>query len=963
MTYRKKLIEVALPLEAINKESAREKSIRHGHPSTLHLWWARRPLAACRAVLFASLVDDPSSRPDEFPTPEAQEKERKRLFEIIEQLVKWENVTNKEVLDAAKAEILKSTDGNPPSVLDPFCGGGSIPLEAQRLGLEAHGSDLNPVAVLITKALIEIPPKFANQPPVNPDSRSKTISNPKSKKAKNIESYGAQGLAEDVRYYGQWMRDEAFKRIGHLYPKVNLPQEYGEQSVGRVPRLEGTANHGGEATVIAWLWARTVKCPNPACGCQMPLVRSFKLSTKKGKEAWVEPVIDNSQKPPVVNFEVKTGKGKPPKPPKIGRGAKFRCLACGEIASEESIREEFRNKRNQTQLIGIVAEGNKGRIYLAPDKEHLAIAFSAKPQWKPEEEMNQQTSNLVSGRGYGITHWYEIYTKRQLVALTTFTDLVKEVRENILADAIAAEISDNNLPLCEGGVGATAYADAIVTYLAIAIDRLSDRNSNICSWDTGRDSTRNTFARQAIPMTWDFAEANPLSESTGNFLGAIDWVTKVIETSPCGAKGVVKQADATTSNLLNYAKSIVVCTDPPYYDNIGYADLSDFFYVWLRRSLGSIYPDIFSTITVPKEQELVATPYRFGGDKDKAKKFFEDGLNKVFTRMRQGVNPDYPFSVFYAFKQTETEEDDKDKANAFVASTGWETMLEGLIKAGFSITGTLPMRTELSNRTVASGTNALASSIVLVCRPRPENAPSTTRRKFVTTLKRELPDALQKLQQGNIAPVDLAQASIGPGMAIYSRYSKVLESDGTRMSVRTALQLINLTLDDYLAEEEGEFDAETRFALIWFKQYAFNESSFGEAETLSKAKNTSVQGLVDAGVLVAKAGKVRLLRRDELLENWNPQTDKRLTVWEATQYMIRELQDGAGETSAARLLSQLGTIGEAARELAYRLYNICDRKGWSSEGVAYNSLVMSWSEISRLAADSHEETPVQVALF
>ena len=943
MTYRKKLIEVSLPLEAINKESAREKSIRHGHPSTLHLWWARRPLAACRAVLFASLVDDPSSRPDEFPTEEAQEKERKRLFEIIEQLVKWENVTNKEVLDAAKVEILKSTDGNPPPVLDPFCGGGSIPLEAQRLGLEAHGSDLNPVAVLITKALIEIPPKFANQPPVNPDSRSKTIPNAKSK-AKNLQSYfGAQGLAEDVRYYGKWMRDEAFKRIGHLYPKVNLPQEYG----------------GGEATVIAWLWARTVKCPNPACGCQMPLVRSFKLSTKKGKEAWVEPVIDNSQKPSVVCFKVKTGEGKSQDGTVSRKGGI--CIACETPVALDYIRGEGKAGRMDAKLMAIVAEGKRGRLYLSPNQEHQEIAVKAQPDWKPQTQLVGKVA--VNVPLYGMTKHADLFTLRQLVALTNFCDLVTEAREKILADAIAAGIPDDNSPICEGGAGATGYADAVITYLAIAIDRLSDRNSTICSWDTGRDSTRNTFARQAIPMTWDFAEANPLSESTGNFLGAIDWVTKVIEISPCGVKGVVKQADATTSDILNYAKSIVVCTDPPYYDNIGYADLSDFFYVWLRRSLGSIYPDIFQTIAVPKEQELVATPYRFGGNKEKAKKFFEDGLNKVFTRMRKGTHPDYPFSVFYAFKQTETEEDDKNKVNAVVASTGWETMLEGLITAGFSITGTLPMRTELSNRIVASGTNALASSIVLVCRPRPENAPSTTRRQFVNTLKRELPDALQKLQQGNIAPVDLAQASIGPGMAIYSRYSKVLESDGTRMSVRTALQLINLTLDDYLAEQEGEFDAETRFALIWFEQYAFNEGLFGDAETLSKAKNTSVQGMVDAGVLIAKAGKVRLLRRNELLKDWNPQIDKRLTVWEATQYMIRELQDGAGETSAARLLSQLGTIGEAARELAYRLYNICDRKGWASEGVAYNSLVISWSEISRLAADSHEETPVQVALF
>jgi len=862
------------------------------------------------------------------------------------------------------------------------------------LGLEAHGSDLNPVAVLITKALIEIPPKFANQPPVNPDSRSKAIPNPKSK-TKNIQSYfGAQGLAEDVRYYGQWMREEAFKRIGHLYPKVNLPSSpspfsqngrrgeetflsqngrRGEETLlsqngkrGEETPLShpgrGDGGEGNEATVIAWLWARTVKCPNPGCGARMPLVSSFKLSTKKDKQVWIESIVDNRQQPPTIHFQVKTGKGKSPEPPKIGRGAKFKCLACKQVAGEDKIRTEFRAKRNNAQLIAIVAESSKGRIYLSPDKLHIDVAISAKPEWKPEEEMNPETSNLVSGQGYGITHWYEIFTNRQLVALTTFSDLVSEAREKVLADAIAAGMPDDSLLLCKDGTGATAYADAVVTYLAIAVDRMSDYSSNICTWHLSGEKIGHTFARQAIPMTWDYAEVNPFSSSTGNFIGAVNWITKVIEISPCGIQGVVKQADATTLDISNYAKSIVVCTDPPYYDNIGYADLSDFFYVWLRRSLGSIYPDLFHTIAVPKEKELVATPYRFGGDKEKAKKFFEEGLNQVFTRMRQGANPDYPFSVFYAFKQTETD-DDENQINAAVFSTGWETMLEGLIKAGFTITGTLPMRTELSNRSLGIGNNALASSIVLVCRPRPETAPSTTRRQFVNALKRELPDALQKLQQGNIAPVDLAQASIGPGMAIYSRYSKVLESDGTKMSVRTALQLINLTLDEYLAEQEGEFDAETRFALTWFEQYAFNEGSFGEAETLSKARNTAVQGMVEAGVLVAKAGKVRLLRREELAKDWNPQTDNRLTVWEATQYMIAALLDGGGETSAARLLSGLGTIGEAARELAYRLYNICDRKGWSSEGNAYNSLVMSWSEISRLAVDTKEEITAQMALF
>ncbi|MDB9427382.1 DUF1156 domain-containing protein [Microcystis aeruginosa CS-555/01A07] len=769
MTYRKKLIEVALPLEAINVESAREKSIRHGHPSTLHLWWARRPLAACRAVLWASLVDDPSSWPEKFPTEEAQNRERQRLFDILGRieiekdkkgntkqvvrgLVSWDEINqpNSAVLLEAQREIARCLAWErgeelptkpdairdyiakyAPPAYDPFCGGGSIPLEAQRLGLQAHGSDLNPVAVLITKALIEIPPKFKDKPPVNPDSRQK----------QKISSWeGAQGLAADVRYYGQWMRDEAFKRIGYLYPMVET-------------------NHKGtkDTKVIAWLWARTVKCPNPACGCQMPLVRSFQLSTKKGKEAWVEPFVGDvntegdfyhkgtedtkgddfgvSGVSPKIRFEVKTGKGTAPESPKTGRGATFRCLACGQPVNDKHIKAEGMAGRMDAQLMAIVAEGKGGRIYLSPNSEHEAIAKSAKPTWYPDAQISDDRRSMFTPL-YGLTHFHHLFTPRQLVALTTFSDLVSEAREKIKADAVAAGIPDDDLPLNDGGIGATAYADAVATYLAFGVDRLSDRNSTICSWDISRDSTRNTFARQAIPMTWDFAEANPMSDSTGNFNGAIDWIVEVIKKSSCSSQGQVIQIDATAKSNDEIAPRII-STDPPYYDNIGYADLADFFYVWLRRSLNSIYPNLFSTLLVPKTPELVATPYRFGGDKKKAQSFFEDGLGRAFERMNGMAHSDYPLTVYYAFKQAETEDSDDNERNAVVSSTGWETMLEGLIKSDFSIGGTWPMRTELSNRSVGLGTNALASSIVLVCRPRPADAPKASRRQFLNELKRD----------------------------------------------------------------------------------------------------------------------------------------------------------------------------------------------------------------------------------
>jgi putative DNA methylase len=743
-------------------------------------------------------------------------------------------------------------------------------------------------------------------------------------------------------------------------------------------------NHKGtkDTKVIAWLWARTVKCPNPACGCQMPLVRSFQLSTKKGKEAWVEPIVGDfnhkgtegdfnhkgtedtkeddfgvSVVPPKIRFEVKTGKGTAPESPKTGRGATFRCLACGQPVNDKHIKAEGMAGRMDAQLMAIVAEGKGGRIYLSPNSEHEAIAKSAKPTWYPDAQISDDRRSMFTPL-YGLTHFHHLFTPRQLVALTTFSDLVSEAREKIKADAVAAGIPDDDLPLNDGGIGATAYADAVATYLAFAVDRLSDRNSTICSWDISRDSTRNTFARQAIPMTWDFAEANPMSDSTGNFNGAIDWVVEVIKKSSCSAPGQVIQIDATAKSNDEIAPRII-STDPPYYDNIGYADLADFFYVWLRRSLNSVYSNIFSTLLVPKTPELVATPYRFGGDKKKAQSFFEEGLRKAFGRMNGMAHSDYPLTVYYAFKQSETEDSDDDKGNAVVSSTGWETMLEGLIKSDFSIGGTWPMRTELSNRSVGLGTNALASSIVLVCRPRPADAPKASRRQFLNELKRDLPQALKLLQQGNIAPVDLAQASIGPGMAIYSKYAAILESNGTSMGVRTALQLINQILDEFLTEQEGEFDSDTRWALTWFEQYQFNEALYGDAETLSKAKNTSIQGMVEAGILEAKAGKVRLLKREDLKTDWKPEKDERTPVWEITQHLIHTL-DKNGETGAAELLAKLGNKADLAKELAYRLYSLCDRKGWTQEAIAYNSLVTSWPEITRLA-NEYKPSPEQLS--
>ncbi len=757
-----------------------------------------------------------------------------------------------------------------------------------------------------------------------------------------------------MRYYGKWMRDEAERRIGHLYPKVKLPPEQG----------------GGEATVIAWLWARTVRCPNPACGAEMPLVRSFWLSTKPGKKAWVEPIVDRSAK--TMRFDVRTGSPSATEESSIGAGtglindrgkkvqATFRCVVCREgIARGDYIDHEASADRMRAMPLAMVVEGKAGRAYLAVDSSQAAASAEGEgyllehvpPELVPSEPAKGTFASNAQGRIYGFKTFRDYFTPRQLVALTTFCDLVGEARERVRADAAKAGLVDDGVGVNAGGMGATAYADAISSYLAFSVNRLAESGCSLSRWQSTGDKVAGAFGRQALPMVWDFAEVNPFSSSTRNFLDAVEWVAEVLERLPSGGAAEVGQADAVEERSARASARAVFSTDPPYYDNVGYADLADFFYVWIRRSIGDIYPDLFGTLLTPKTQELVASPYRFGGSRQKATAFFERGLTSVFRRVRNTQPPEYPFSVFYAFKQAESEQDQGNgNGSHVVASTGWETMLEGLMQADFIVTGTWPMRTERGGRMGDIGSNALASSIVLVCRPKPEDSPIATRREFIAQLKRELPEALRLLQHGNIAPVDLAQAAIGPGMAVFSRYGRVLEADGSPMRVRTALQLINAALDEVLAEQEGEYDAETRWAIAWFEQHGAGEGLYGDAENLFRAKNTANNALVEAGIVVSRGGRVRLLRRDELPADWDPARDRRVTVWEVTQHLIRALEKD-GEEGAAALLRKVGLgLGETAKDLAYRLYTTAERKKWAQEALAYNSLVIAWPELVRLAS-------------
>lgn len=951
----KKLIEAALPLDAINAAAAREKSIRHGHPSTLHLWWARRPLAAARAVIFAQMVNDPGyeRQYQRGLNKEAAAEKREELFNLLVDLVQWENTSNEEVLQKAREAIMESWREtcylnrdhpqaqelfNPeklPAFHDPFAGGGALPLEAQRLGLEAWASDLNPVAVTINKAMIEIPPKFADRAPVGPVP-------PSTRHALSMPGWkGAQGLAEDVRRYGHWMREEARKRIGHLYPQVEITADMAADR----PDLQALV--GQKLTVIAWIWARTVKSPNPAFAhVSVPLASTFVLSSKSGREAWVEPVVTGD----TYRFTVRMGK--PPEEARQGtkvssRGANFRCLVSGAPITAAYVKECGLAGKMDAVLMAVVAEGVRGRVYLPPTQEQIEAATQAQtqPVWKPSALM-PDNPRWFSPPLYGLTTFGDLFTPRQLVALTTFSDLVQEAIARCHSDARNAGMEDDPRGLEEGGTGAKAYAEAVGVYLGLAVDRQANRCSNLNFWDKKGENVQQVFARQAIAMTWDFIEGNPLSNSTGNFIGQIEYLTNSLVSFPYLRQGYVFHNAAQYQKL---STTKIISTDPPYYDNIGYADLSDFFYVWLRRSLRSVFPTLYGTMSVPKAEELVATPYRHGG-KDAAERFFMDGMTQAIRNLAEQAHPAFPVTIYYAFKQSETRDGEG------TSSTGWETFLAAVLEAGFAITGTWPMRTELVGN-LKKTVNALASSIVLVCRRRAADAISISRREFLRELNEVMPVAFEEMTRGGVnspvAPVDLSQAIIGPGMAVFSKYKAVLEADGSPMSVRTALRIINRFFGD------EDFDNDTMFCLGWFDGNGWAAGKFGDADVLARAKGTSAAGLVEAGVAASGGGQVRLLRWQEMPDGWDPARDARNPVWEALHQLIRSL-NLHGEQHAGRLLAKCGSRSGAIRALAYRLYTLCERKGWADDARAYNELVVAWTNIEQAllkenAADAHIE--------
>ncbi len=958
---RLKLIEHSIPIEAINKASSREKSVRHGHPSTLHLWWARRPLAACRAVLFAQLVDDPSAWPNKFPTEDDQRRERLRLHKVIEEMVEWPKssaAAQKEFernIEAARYEIARSVawglGEEPPSekkpqavidylqkkgppVYDPFCGGGSIPLEAQRLGLRAYGSDLNPVAVLITKALIEFPPKFAGLAPVHP-----AVANDKSLIARQWK--GAQGLAEDVRRYGEWMRDEAEKKIGRLYPQAEL-------------------SDGSKATVIAWLWARTVASPDPKQkGRHVPLVSSFVLSSKKGKEAIVIPVKDDKAKDgwrfTVKASGVTKGELEAAAEGTIGRSSGGTCFLSGASMPFSYVRERGKVEGLGVRLMAIVAEGTRGRTYLAPDKMHERCAEIGPPDAPELDQPLPNNPRDFKTPNYGLGKWIDLFTPRQLTALTTFSDLVKAARERVFEDAKAslafASRKGDEKPLAEGGAGPTAYADAVATYLAFAVNKCLSRNCSLAIWEPGMGRLAAAFGRQAIPMQWSYAETQPFAGAGGDFMGTVDSLAKPLAQQGQTSFGEVKSINAPENNYP--VRPTVICTDPPYYDNIGYADLSDFFYVWLRRSIGAVHPDLFRRLVTPKAEELVATPYRHGG-KGKAEKHFMEGMKTALQAMRN-ASAEAPLAIYYAFKQSEARE-------GGVLSPGWAAFLQAAVSSGLHIDGTWPVRTEATNA-LKKDINALASSVVLVCRARPDDAPIISRRDFVRELKLAMREAIKDHQEAGIPLPDRRQAAIGPGIGVFSKYKAVREVDDSEMTVATALALINKEIDEILAEGTEALDAETRFALEWHQLHGYKTvtKGAGQAITMLQGFNLSEARMNASGLFLSKGGGAKLLSRDEMPKNWRPSTDDSFTIWEMAQHMARVfLAEDGGYDAAGRLLAEKRLAGPDVLLLAERLFERATNKKEADEALVWNQLQVAWPEIER-AADRASEAGVRSA--
>jgi putative DNA methylase len=891
MTEKRKLVEVALPLEAINIACKADKDRKTGTIRNLHKWFAPMPVPALRALIFASLIDDPED-----------EAERERLLLLIENLVaSVVDSPPEQVLTDVREEIARATGGDLPVVFDPFCGGGSTLVEAQRLGLASRGSDLNPVPVLISRVLAEFPPQVRDIKPLHPATQGVLTENPR-----------LTGFVTDLIHYARRVYDAAAETLTARYP----PAPNGD-------------------LVIAWFWARTVASPDPRFqGTHTPLVGSWWLAKKKSEFGFIRPTVDRHQRR--IAFEIST-EGSPPK------SSKNECLFSGSRIPFKYVRDEGRNGRLGVTMLAMAAHGSHGRQHFAPDEDQVTVASLARPANPPQLPLPNEAIGFRV-QGYGLKEWADLFTPRQQLALETFATLVASVEDWVLEDG-----------------GSEVYAQAISAFLGLCVGKLAQFSSTQCLWkiDSRNGSGKAEsakFGRNDVPMVMDFVETNPFGRSVGDWMQVVSTALRALEhVEPRGPKATVVLADAR-SPVDELSHQALVITDPPYFGTIGYANLSDYFYVWIRRAIGDTFPELFGTVATPKSDELIAEPARHSGSLADAKSYFIAGFKETFASLKEAGNPDLPMIVIYALKEQEDIEDDGR------VSGGWEAMLEALLAAGFGITGTWPVHGTGSTRMRGLGANALATYVALVCRPRPDDSVTATRRDFVSALRQELGPAVRVLQQSAIAPVDLAQAVIGPGMAIFSKYRAVLDANGTPLRVRDALAIINQALAETLDGQESDMDPATRWATTWYEQHAFAEGSFGEADSLSRAKGTSVGALVEGGIALARGNRVRLLDRGELPNDWGSVADSRLTVWEVAQYLSRALES-SGEREAAEFLRRVGRRGEGARELAYRLYVICERKKWAKEALTYNALVTAWPEISRLAASATPSVPAQQELL
>lgn len=749
---RKKLIESVMPVSVINRESEREKVARTGLPSSVHIWWSRRPMAAARCTLFASLIDDPSEHPELFPTE--QEQERQRLLKMAEELSLVENASNTELLKAAKAEILRCAEGTLPTVFDPFTGSGAIPIEAHRLGLSAEATDLNAVASMITTLVSDVPTRFHNTIPVHPQTEMRL----------NIPLPGAQGYAEDVRYYGEQLQEEATKRIGYMYPKIRKP------------------NDGQELDVSAWIWARTIKCPNPNCGCSIPLSSSYDLAKKKGSEAWVEPVAENGRITFRMHREPNTmAKEKP----KVAQTAVFKCPACGEITPDAYVKECGTKHQITSQLIAIVADDGRKRLYLEPTSEQEFAAKVVPPKDIPHGALPIFPQRF-SPPSFGLADYADLFTDRQLVFITTMMKLAREAQNDVEKQSIEKGMSNDGITFANGGQGALAYAQAVRIALVLTISKLLDRCSNLCSWSSSSGgSLRNVFSRAAMPMIWDYAEGNPFADAGGSYANALSRTCEAIAALPAEGEGRTTVADCT---MPNNVRNAILSTELPFYDKASYADLSDFFYIWLRYGLGDLYPEYFQTEVTPKKEELTAFAYRWNGDRQQANAFYAEGMNLAFKNLYESVSDEYPSTVAYQYKGN----DAKDSA----LPSEWEAFVAAVCNAGFMITASWPLARKYE--VTIEHAEERSIPITVVVRKRPSDAKQTTRRFFVAAVKRELPTIVEDLND-KVTQMDLRASVIGQALNIFSRYSKVLDADGTVMKPQMASRIIEQELDTIIA--------------------------------------------------------------------------------------------------------------------------------------------------------------------